>query len=448
MNEKYNMDYQGGIDISLAGFYRLQVLNATTKELMTDYGWNKNLILNGGMDAIASSYVSSLNLSGICGTGSRPNYITSSTQQITQSGHYIGLSDFSYLTSFTQSWYDTNGSWSYASAVQPGDLIIDQDLSQSTVVLVSGSYMYVTGSNLTYVTPKTFTIWKTSQTRLQYEVHRSNTYLQGSSSLLGWNCGSTVSSSTMVNRRTYDFPVEVQSRSYTEVGCTWTNTANAGVFSRAVLPQTVSLGPNQQLRMTYDIMATYGPFQPVYKSVTITGWPVLPSTSMMGTESLQCFMPSSVTTAGGDNGIAAYSLVGTEPAAWNYGLSPGYVYHFSIYVSDTSASLYTGSVSINGAVGRNPIGNYSIGAATFGPYVAGTYTLTKTATIDIYNGNSANIRSMGFGCVVNPNLYGEYTHPWDTSAQVMTFIFDQPQTKTALQTLTLAWRWNWSRVIQ
>ena len=67
--------------------------------------------------------------------------------------------------------------------------------------------------------------------------------------------------------------------------------------------------------------------------------------------------------------------------------------------------------------------------------------------------------------ITEPNVYADGTHisldyvdynfgdpvlntPYDASAQAMTFVFNEPQTKTNLQTLTLQWKWTWDRVIQ
>lgn len=463
MKEQNNITWQAGVGLGLAGAYRIQVVDATTKEIVSDYGWHKNLILNAGMDAVAVQPIADLCHYGVAGTGSRPNSITSSTQAITQSGNWIGLSDYSYLTSFTQSWYDLQGTMSYTSTVQAGDLIIDQDLTQSKVVLVSGSYLYVTGSDSTsYVTPKTFTIWKTSQTGLQGEISRSTTYYQGSSSLVGWNCGTVWSSSLTdfttsiaVHRRTWDFTAENQSRSYTEVGTSWNSTRFNSCFSRVLLPQTVSISPNQQLRLTYDLMTTFGPYSPQYSTASITGWPVAPSTTTIGTQSLQSFMTSYVQTNGNTVGMGAYGNVyPLDPAAACTGIGYYTSANCCVWVSEDSWSLNTSSVILTPGTslvaGRSMIAALDSGTpwavGTIAPYTNGSYTQYKYGTLSIYQGVSNNIRSMGFGGTGN-NGYTLHPDPF-SGGQCMVFVFDQPQVKTSLQTLTLQWKWSWSRIIQ
>jgi hypothetical protein len=425
-----NMNYDGGINIGFKGQYRLQVIDAVSHEIVSDYGWHPNLILNNGMDILgnlAGPSIGVLSSYGVVGTGSRPNYIASGTSTITQSGAYIGLSNHTGLLSFTQSVW-TNGTSSYTSSVDIGDLIVDQDMSQSMVVWVSGSLLYITGTSLNYTTPKTFTVWKTSQAGLQGEYIRSSTYLVGSSSVLGWNCGTVVSGSTTTMRRTYDFPAETASQSYTEVGCSWNGIPNGGLFSRIVLPQSVNLAPQQSLRMTYDLFTSYGPFSPVYKTASIVGWPVSPATDTSGVECLQNFLPSMVQTDGNSSGLA-----GLDPT----GL---YSYNFFVFASTVNTPLYTGSAGVN--MGVNRLGDYAVSNTTTStPYVSGTYTTVKYGTLSMYQAVSSQIYSIGFG-----QIAGYY--PYNSGGQIMVFLFNQPQTKTNLQTLTLGWRWTWNRIIQ
>lgn len=431
-------NYQGGaIGIGLQGKYRVQVVDSVTNEIVSDYGWHKNLILNTGLDGVASNTISTLHTFGICGTGSRPNFFTSSGQAITQSGNYIGLNDYSFFTSFTQS-ITTNGTASYSSLVQIGDVVIDQDQSQSLVTGVSGSYLSVSGSSgsRTFATPKTFTIWKTSQTGLQGESKRSNTYYTGQTGSI-WNCGSVVSASTATLRRTYTFAVETQTQSYQEVGVSWSGTANGPVFSRVMLPQTVSLSPAQQLRLTYDLVTTYGPTVSSSKIISIAGWPVAPSTSTSGTESqIQSFTPAIVDSNGGNTGLGSFGVVGLDP----FGGS------FYIFAVESTASAYTGSITYGSGTLRP--GDFSTGGWTIGNYVTGSYTNTKANQMALTQAVLTDIRSIGFGA--GDFVIGQFNFvdPNDQNGQATVFIFDQPQTKTNLQTLTLSWRWYWNRVIQ
>ena len=437
MNEKTNVTYNGRIDLGFCGKYCVQVIDANTNKIVSDYGWHKNLILNSGLDGVATHLIGNLSLYAIAGTGSRPNYITSSTSTITQSANYIGLADFTGIASFSQS-LDTDGTRSYNTLTKPGDLIIDQDMSQSLVTAVSldGTTLTISGSGFTYTTPKTFTIWKTSQTGLQGESQRTANFLTGQSGSV-WNCGTILSSNVMTMRRTYNFTAEVQSQSYAEVGCSWDGNAQGSVFSRMLLPQTVSLAPAQQLRLIYDLVATFNPTTQSYKTIAIGGWPVAPSTSMSGTESIvQSFTPSSVNSNGNQDGGGQFSMTSMDPASTN----------FYIFASDSSAPFYTGSLIYGAGIYRP--GDYTLVGGSLGSYVPGTYTNTKSGTLTIYQGISSNIRTIGCaGGVFQVGVYS-FVLPNDQNGQMMLFTFDQPQSKTNLQTLTLSWRWSWGRTIQ
>jgi hypothetical protein len=441
-NTDNEMNITGGIHLSMHGAYRIQTIDSYTKKVVKDYGWHKNLILNSGMNIIAYTSTANCTLYGCIGTGSRPNYITSSTSQITQSGTYVYLTNTSGLPSFTSSFS------SYGSAVVGGDVIIDQDNSQSNVLSVISSSILLVDTNLNYDVgvQKTFTIWKTSQTALEYEVYRSNTYFVGSSSIVGWNCGYQISASTVVNRRTYDFAVESVTSSYSEVGVSWTGVGNGGLFSRTLLPATATLSPNQQLRMTYDLSVTYGPIYAVYKTASIGGWPVSPSTTTIGSESIQSLIGSCVDTNGNTQAMNQRGAQSLEPYAWNsdeFGLIS---YQFCIWASTSGDPLVTGSaVYVGGAPSRG--GDWVQGNSMIYVPATGSWAMYKTGTLTIYQAASTAIRSIGFGAAININQYW-YVFPNDPAGQAMAFVFDQPQTKTNLQTLTLGWKWTWGRIIQ
>ena len=436
-----DMNVNAEIGIGLAGTYRVQVVDSATKEVVKDYGWDKNLILNSGMDSVASQYIANVFTVGCIGTGTRQNYLTNSITTITQSGNYIGLASPGEISAFTQSAWDMYGTMSYASSVNIGDVIMDQDMSQSMVVLVSGSIMYV-DTPYTYITPKTFTIWKTSQTLLQTDVHRSSTLFPGSSSAVGFNCGSFITASypgRVVSRRTWDFPAETQTRSYSEVGVSTSTTPTVPLFSRVLFPSLVVVSPNQQLRMTYEMTTSYGPTTPVYGTASITGWPVLPSTNTYFTASIQRFNVTYVQTSGQYGHWTSYNSP-LEPATagttgwWESTTWTPFASEDSTPLSNFDTASYRGT-------NASQVGGHN------DAYVAGSFTRTKTATFSIYQIIYTVIRSLGFGMDIN-NQYGNLADAWDTAAQSFCMRFDQPQTKTSLQTLTVSWRWRWNRILQ
>lgn len=104
--------------------------------------------------------------------------------------------------------------------------------------------------------------------------NRTNQYLTGDP-----NTGTRYNreTGTIYMRRTYDFEVETSNQNINEVGLfpyATTNTAtdSALMFSRVVLPATVTVLADQQLRLTYEIQVTIGPVAPTPAAPVITGW--------------------------------------------------------------------------------------------------------------------------------------------------------------------------------
>jgi hypothetical protein len=422
----------GGISIGLKGTYKVQVVNATTKEIVADYDWGKNLILNSGMDGIATANRSLAGIwyVGIAGTGSRPNSITSSTSEITQSGTSMFLNNTTGLPDFTSSIF-TNGIVSYTASVNLGDVIIDSDNSQSIVRAIVDGFNLTVDTNYIYTTGKTFTIWKTSQTGLQAEQKRTQTYLIGAANNWG-----VVSESVVTSQRTYDFGAEASTVNYTEVGVGWDTVSNPRTtLSRILLPVSVSVATGNQLRLIYQMQTTYGPAGERYITPTIAGWPTAPSTTTAGSESIQNFsllwynwltMGSTVNSSGDAVGFAILDPNGADANSANS------------FVSSASASLSVFNTSSARTADSN------IAALSPAIYTPGSYTLYRTSSYGLNNMNIPNIRTMGIGRY-GP-VYGQY--PNQPPYQAICFLFQEPQVKTNTQTLTLVWKWTWARVIQ
>ena len=77
-------------------------------------------------------------------------------------------------------------------------------------------------------------------------------------------------------------------------------------------------------------------------------------------------------------------------------------------------------------------------------YTPGTYTVTKTATLQTDACNRNDIYSMGFGYYLT-DIGAGTTWPLDNTYQAFINVFEQPQTKQNTQTLTLSYVWTWTR---
>lgn len=154
--------------------------------------------------------------------------------------------------------------------------------------------------------------------------NRTNQYLTGDP-----NTGTRYNreTGTIYMRRTYDFEVETSNQNINEVGlfpAATTNTANdsALMFSRVVLPATVTVLADQQLRLTYEIQVTVGPVAPTAAAPVITGWTTdgdaqlvdeFPATSAIYGSSSNAFI--SVISSTGDQVYLSSPYSSLEPGA-------------------------------------------------------------------------------------------------------------------------------------
>ena len=414
---------------SLQGFYKLSVIDPTTNEVKWESDWNKNLILNQGMNNIAIGRICDSTLYGVAGTGSRPNSISGALSTITQSGATIRLLPLSGgLLAFTSS-YST-----YTTSVNVGDVIQDSDFSESMVTAVNANGINLTVTpSYTYSNEKTFVIWKTSQVGLEAEITRSSTYVPG----IG-NCGTTSGSFTphiLEHKRTYDFAPEVANRAYTEVGTAWASSGNTTVFSRMALPTTVVVSASYQLRVVYNLQATMSPYSASYFTASISGWPHLlgSASATIATQSIQCLMYSLVSTTG-----ATSSTNGNETLE-PYAIGGGNPYKFIIFASSDSQSL----APYGQAVVRSSNVVYA-NNTTLATYVTNSFYVDKSTVFTESDINIGNIRSIGVGAW---NIGFPDTPPNGTSWQAFCVVFNEPQMKLNTQTLTITFRQSWRRTL-
>jgi len=154
--------------------------------------------------------------------------------------------------------------------------------------------------------------------------NRTNQYLNGDPNTgTRYNRGT----GTIYMRRTYDFEIETSNQNINEVGLfpaatTDTATDSAMMFSRVVLPATVTVLADQQLRLTYEIQVTIGPISPTPAAPVITGWTTdgdaqlvgeFPETSAIYGSSGNAFIAVISSTGDQVNLSNSYSLL--EPGA-------------------------------------------------------------------------------------------------------------------------------------
>ena len=394
---------------SAKGRVRWQVIDAATQQVVREASdWNRNMILNIGMDSVAArSWVANMTYC-VAGTGTTPTSSQSGATTAAQSGSTVDLS---------------GGSFQFDAGSDVGNVIVWTTGEQAQISGVNSISQAVVSNSAT-VGSNQFTLYRTNQTGLTTEVKRTHSYLTG----VGY-CGTTIVGSTFQHRRTYDFTVESQQHFYAEVGLSDTGSAGPNLFSRILLDAPVEVDVGQQLRIVYELHVTVGPTAPVSRNAVINGWPVAPSAGTAGTECLQMYGMAIVLTSGSEYNTNS-TLAANEPSALTLGSISTYA-----YLSADNRAIATWGATPSRVGGASHV-------MTMGAYVAGAYQVDKSATFAVGEANAANWIAMGYG--VNLDNSFNNLDPAGTGCQSV-FLFNEMQTKTNTHTLTLTWRWTWSR---
>lgn len=388
------------------GYVQCFVVDAATGSVVRECPRQSNLILNAGMEQVAAQPWASLFQYCAAGTGITPTSDSGGATTASQAGNVVVLSGG--LFTFTD------------TATDSGKVIKWATNEEAQIVSITNPTTAVVNS-FASVGAAQFVVYRTNQTQLGTELKRTNTYLTGAP-----NCQTifTLVTNIFAMRRTYDFTAEVAPVNYTEVGVGWSATAPANLFSRILLGAPVAVAAGQLLRVTYELQLTLFPLAAFAKTASISGWPVAPALTTNGTEALQLIGLQQVSTSGSvvdyDNGGSS-----NEPSSASGN---------GIFLStDDTAPAATGS-SVNRSAGANYVD--AVSAA----YMPSTYYTDKTGVFLTVNGNGSNWSSMGYGAH-NPNLWFAYDRT------TMVFVFTEDQTKDNTFTLTLTWRFSWSRVL-
>lgn len=386
------------------GFVQCFVVDAATGKVVKEYPRQPNLILNQGLDAIAS--VSWANAMAYCsaGTGTTPTNDSSGVTTATQAGTAVNL---------------VGGSFTFTSTLVDGGNMIKWATGEEAMIVSVTTPTSVVVNNSAVVGAGVFTVYRTNQTQLTTQVKRTNTYLTGSP-----YCQSSLAGNVLSMRRTFDFTAEVGTVNYTEIALGWANAPSTAIFSRILMGAPITVLGSQQLRVTYQLNVTVTPPAPFAKTAIVNGWPVPPAVGTTGVEAVQFIGLNSVQTSGATNSFDT-GFGAAEPSA---GANIG------IFIATDAAA----PASFGSAVGRSGAVNIGAGAAA---YIAGSYYVDKSTTFAVGTGNGTAWRSMGYGFYLPSS-------GWNPSSQTtMVFVFDEAQTKLNTHTLTLTWRFSWSRVL-
>jgi hypothetical protein len=414
------------------GRYRVQVLSPQL-ELVKDYGWLDNLILDQGLDQVATYAWCDCFLVAAVGTGNTPTQVSGGVSQLAQ-----------VTTTVTVD----SGVFTF----DPSDVgsLIKWDSGEEALITGFIDSTNVSASPSQSVAADTFTLYRVSQTGLETEIKRSiNASTKAPNFVTGaGNCGTTLAANTITCRRTWDFPAETGAATYRELGVSYSGVAGNNLFSRVVLDPEVSLTNGQILRVSYELRITMTPNTATALTANVAGWPIAPSVNTDGDQSWQYI------------GLSSVALTGeTEPYDnGEYCNEPAYAGGTSWAVpTGRSQSPFTETAQIGGATmflstDGSPLAAFgsavnrsairAVGNTSLSSYTNGTFIRDKQYTFGLTSANRADWRAMGIG-PTDPSTSGDDIDTCQYSGFV--FVFDEFQTKLSTYTLTLTFRYTWRR---
>jgi hypothetical protein len=465
-----------GSETGLSNRFKAQVIerrpgHPDEGKVVSETDFAPNLILENGMNKIATTAICNLFLYCAVGSGSTPTQDSSGAITATATGTAV-----------------TSGTAIFAAG-DVGKLLRFATGEKSIITAYTDSTHVTVATAMEVAAATLFTMYRIAQTGLDTEVARTGTYLTGAG-----NCGSTLAGAVNTHQRTFDFPIEASDQTYNEVGFSDLSAAGANLNMRGIFAGApVSVLTGQQLRVIYFVLVTVSPISPRDREVTISGWPSLayPVVFDDGTDAITLVAHGFAadtkvkfdgTAAPGGTAFDTYYYVVPDTAdTFKIAATPGGA-AIDITSAGTDVNLYTNTVgqeqlAANAvSIVRSDTGNtdYSeqginepsrvksmqfVTDDTFpvfpvttsdsfvGPtgsnktlaadaYTSGSYVLTWRATYAAGDCNSSLLRKI----YIAYNDLGTWWRQWG-----LVYLFDHPQEKTNLHTLTIIWKFSWDR---
>lgn len=307
---------------------RLSLRDAETGKLSWRGKWQKNLMLDVGLNALANNQGGYANLFTYCkvGSGTNANSRNSAGSAIfTQSGTTVTASTSFFLSS------------DVGALLKYGGTGVSSGIEQYITAYVSATQVTVATSN-TQSSPIAGTVWFVNQTALQTYLYQSNTYPNGGS----FN-GYTLSGNQITLFRTFNFPVQGSLYSVNEIG--YDRVSGSGtVIGRIVLGSTVNVPTTNFLVVELQMTVTQTPGSSLAVSNVGTGF------NTAGNLMWQVWNCSN---------IGANGNTGVFPANGSYGIM------MDAFSSSPLLQFYTGSaITLQSSIQNANPGTSSSGYAT------------------------------------------------------------------------------------
>jgi len=376
-----------------------RIIDAKTGKQVGGNKRKKNLILDGGLNAMARSNALGLacvpaTATNTCliGSGSTPNSIASGAVTFTQSGTTITASG-SFFTSGMVGWIFK---WGTGSG---GNEVYITAFTNATTVTV--------GTSATVSTPDIATVWNVARTTLDTFLFASSTYQTNSG-----DCGSTISGNQVTHKRTYVFPTQGSPYTVNEIGYA-TGVVSNRVLGRVVLGSSDVVGTTNFYVVVISMTVTYSPSTPL--SVSNVGTNINTAGTLM-IEGMNCTV---VTSTGG--------------TASNPGSAPTTILDNSGNFMFKTAT-YTQNGTIQPSSGASAASRLDVGSGSWvnDNTKVGSATLSTTASV-----STTGQTLFGFG-FRDVNVTGLY----------MDILFTTPQTApTGTFNPSSVWRLTYTRTL-
>lgn len=375
----------------LSGRVKLQVID-DAGAVLTEGPWVKNLLLNLGMDNIATVFYADIFLHACVGTAILATVLDSAGTTAAQALGTVTANNPIFVA---------------------GDVgnVIHWTGGEEATITAFVSTTVVTVANSATVGAAVFKIYRTNQTALSAEVKRETQYSQKAADNTTTDHTATQAYRRM--RRSFIFAAETATTTYKEIGFSDQSAAGAnlniridlnGASANMVVPIT------RRLKAIYELQVNLEPDTvQVSASSLISGIDTSADTGHFVLEALNL---SSINSSG-DSVTTTADL---EPAA-----------DCVMAFSSNAAAV----VAFSGATRRT---NVTVVPLTKAAYNTGDYTLSLSGTFDLADTNRTDLRSL--------MLY-------DQSGErgAFTFLFDNPVTKDPDHTMTVNWTKTWARTL-
>jgi hypothetical protein len=242
------MKIESLFNVAVEARVKTRIMCAKTGRVVKERPWQKNLILDVGLNGLAqdnslsqSSRPASASLFCMVGSSNTPVKIASGAITFTQAGTTLTASAGFFTSSMVGSLFK----WGTGSGGVEVYITAFTDTTHVTVQTAA-----------TVAVPEVGVVWNVQQTGLQTHLYTSNTYQTNSG-----DCQTTVTANSVTHQRTYIFPVQAAPYTVNEIG--WNPaTSTTRTMGRLVLTSSDIIGTSNFYVVVIAITYTYSPSVP------------------------------------------------------------------------------------------------------------------------------------------------------------------------------------------